>query len=342
MKPSQYINIVAAGIISVAACHGESPLSPPLLKADRSGSLLSPTTSAANTLLVDDDGMATASSCDAAGAASSTIGAAVAAAKAGDLIHVCPGVYEEQVVVTQNDLVIEGAGSEATVIRPTAPAANTTGLFTGSPLVPIVLVDGAIGVVVRHLTLDGSAATAAALPECPPLFLGIYYRNASGTVQETYITGLLHPSLLSCGVRIVVESGSGGSSNVVVDKSTVDQYGAVGIICNQMGTTCSVRGTTVKGRGPVDDFPQAGIQIAFGAFGADISGNTISDHVFTPRATQVNPFVFAPFGTGIVLGAADLAGDPDALRRLNQFASNEVDVFRIGTTEALQAFFRLF
>jgi hypothetical protein len=59
---------------------------------------------AATTHLVDDDGQATAASCDALGSASTTIQAAVAAASTlpGDTIKVCPGIYSEGVTVNKS------------------------------------------------------------------------------------------------------------------------------------------------------------------------------------------------------------------------------------------------
>src|SRR5438132_9211168 len=66
-------------------------------------------TSAATTLVVDDDGMASATDCNATTPAYPTISAAVAAASPGDTIKVCPGFYNEQVMVNKNNLTLLGA-----------------------------------------------------------------------------------------------------------------------------------------------------------------------------------------------------------------------------------------
>ena len=63
-------------------------------------------------LVVDDDGMGTAADCDDATACYSTIGAAVAAASNGDTIKVCPGTYNEGVVVNKS-LTITGDPGDA-------------------------------------------------------------------------------------------------------------------------------------------------------------------------------------------------------------------------------------
>jgi pectin methylesterase-like acyl-CoA thioesterase len=52
---------------------------------------------AQSTLVVDDDGQGTATSCNAGAPAFSSIQAAVNAAAPGDTILICPGTYDEQV-----------------------------------------------------------------------------------------------------------------------------------------------------------------------------------------------------------------------------------------------------
>ena len=115
----------------------------------------------AATLVVDDDGQATALNCDASGAAFSTIQLAVNAAASGDTIQICPGTYDEQLVVTKSSLTIRGAGAGLTVVRPTVVNQNSTNMF-GNPVAPIVLVDGTADLILANLTLDGSSADSGA------------------------------------------------------------------------------------------------------------------------------------------------------------------------------------
>lgn len=64
----------------------------------------------AATLVVDDDGQASVTDCNAASpASSSTIQAAIGMASAGDTIKVCPGTYAENVSVDKANLTIDGA-----------------------------------------------------------------------------------------------------------------------------------------------------------------------------------------------------------------------------------------
>jgi len=64
----------------------------------------------AATLVVDDDGFASATNCnDLTTPAFTTISAAVAAASPGDTIKVCPGFYNEQVSINTDNLTLLGA-----------------------------------------------------------------------------------------------------------------------------------------------------------------------------------------------------------------------------------------
>ena len=148
----------------------------------------------AATLMVDADGHASATNCNASTDTFTTIQAAVNAAAPGDTISVCPGVYSEQLVVpsSRGNLTIRGFGAGSTVLRPTAVLQNTTAIFSGAPVRPIVLVDGAPNVTFESLTIDGSAADSgsAVFPRCPIVgfYIGVYFRAGSGTINTTHIT----------------------------------------------------------------------------------------------------------------------------------------------------------
>ncbi len=85
----------------------------------------------ASIIVVDDDGMATAGDCNAATPASATIQGAVNAANPGDTIQVCPGTYNEGVLVGKT-LTINGAqaGVDARTRPVNTPASES--IVTGS------------------------------------------------------------------------------------------------------------------------------------------------------------------------------------------------------------------
>ncbi len=284
---------------------------------------------AQGTVVTDDDGRATAADCDAGALAFGSIQAAVDAAASGDSVLICPGTYDEQVVVGTSDLTIHGAGAGATVLRPTVVAQNTVRPGTTHPVAPILLVDGASGVRVSGLTIDGSEADGGAsiFPTCSgiPFYVGIFYRNSSGIIDTTHVTQTM--SAAYCAMGILGYSGAGGSVDLTVTDSLVDDYGVGGIICLGRGTTCSLIGNAIRGRGPVDDQLQSGISIRTGA-AAVITGNVITDHVFAPGHGVPES------SAGISLFFADPSSNPHLLRD-NVFAGNQVDVQRSGTEATL-------
>ena len=213
----------------------------------------------------------------------------------GETINVAAGTYPEQVSIPK-PLTILGAGQAVTVIRPTSVVANTTSLSTGDPIAPIVLVKDATAVTIDDLKVDGSGA---AFNACSPGYVGIFYRNGSGTVDDVDVVNVVHPSALGCQavIGISAQSGGAGTTNLTVSASTIHNYGKNGITCNGAATTCNVSDTSVTGRGPVGlgDAAQNGIQLGFGVTGSVI-GCEVHDNNYTPATVCA---------AGILLAGAD-------------------------------------
>ena len=257
----------------------------------------------AATLVVDDDGFATAVNCDDSVAAdSTTIQSAVDLASPGDTVFICPGIYNEQVKVVTNDLTIQGSGAGSTVIKPSSVSANTSSLFSGNPIAAIVVVEGTTGVELADLTVDGSTA---AFNVCSPGYMGIFYRASSGAINDTQVLNIFHPTAPGCQavLGIFVQSGNGGlglNSNVAIGGTVVDNYGKNGITANEAGTFVTVTNNVVTGRGPVGsgDAAQNGVQIGFGARGR-VTENTISDNDYTPTSWVACGLLFFEGGGGL-------------------------------------------
>lgn len=275
-------------------------------------------------LAVDDDGQASATDCNADQGAYNSIQQAVDAAMPGDTIFICPGVYDEQVVVTTSDLTIQGSGMEITIIRPSQVIVNSTGTSTPFPVAPILLVSEVTGVSVKDLTVDGALADeGAANLDCRTVgFLtGVYYRNSSGRVDSTHITNIRSDT--ACSAALSAWSVAGHVSNLVVNGNRFDNYGSEGFRCSGPKAACSVIGNTFLGRGPVDDQIQGGIIFHRGA-GGEISRNTILNHYYTPA---VGIFEFS---VGIALFNAEPELNPHLLQD-NAFSGNQFDIQRQGT-----------
>jgi hypothetical protein len=280
---------------------------------------------AATTLVVDADGQATATDCNAANSAFTTIQAAVNAAAPGDTIYICPGTYNEQVVVseTKGDLIIRGSGAGVTLLKPTAVTPNTTSILLGTQAAPILLINGAANVTIRSLTIDGSAADSGAVlvPNCTalPFYIGIYYRGGSGTVDTAQVTRIT--SGKACADAIRAEN-----ANVTVTTSMLDGYGRAGISCAGANAKCAIVGNMVRGLGPVNNQTQSGIQIRAAA-AATISGNVVTDN-FLIGAKGV-----PPSSVGIVLFDAQPTSNPHLVTQ-NVFANNQVNIQRQASAAA--------
>src|SRR5207248_4563487 len=113
-----------------------------------------------------------------------------------------------------------------------------------------------------------------------PRLIGIYYQNASGKVtgvaarnqaQNTANFGCQD----SAGMGILVQSdGSGGTSAVTVQNSTVRGFQKNGIAGTEQGTTITVSNNSVVGAGPIGT-AQNGIELAFGSTGT-VLNNKVS------------------------------------------------------------------
>ncbi len=231
---------------------------------------------------VDDTGSDVANLCLDSGAPCATIQKAVDVACVGETVHVGSGTFPEQVEIAKA-LTVRGAGAASTVIEPSSVVANTASLSTGNPAAAIVLVRDATDVRIEDLAVDGSTA---AFNACAPSYFGVFYRNASGTVDGVDVRDVLQPGAVGCQgvVGIFAQSGAGGATDLTVSNGQVTNYGKNGITCNESATVCAIEANTVIGRGPVPlgDAAQNGIQIGFGASGR-IEGNTVQDNDYLPQ-----------------------------------------------------------
>ena len=244
-----------------------------------------------------------------------TIQYAVDQSVPGDTVSVAAGTYNEQVEITTAQLTIDGAGAGATIVKPTSATANSSSIFSGALIAAIFVVDGATGVTIQELTVDGQTAAPNA---CQPTYVGIFYRGASGTISDTHVTNIFNPAVAGCQgfLAIFVQSGKGGKANVTIDGNQVDNYGKNGITANEGGTFVTVTNNTVNGRGPTfsGDAAQNGVQLGFGARGT-VTGNTISNHYYAPPDWTACGILF--YGAG---------GLNTTKTGANTFAGNEANI----------------
>jgi nitrous oxidase accessory protein NosD len=259
-------------------------------------------------ILVDDDKV----QCPTA--AYTSIQAAVNAAQSGNVIRVCAGTYQEQVVIDKS-LTLEA--DNGVIVIPSDVVANSAG-SSGSPIAAIILVRNAENVDLDGFIVDGSAN---GLSGCGPTFIGILYQDASGTIEHNAVRRVrLAPDLPGCqsGNAIDVESSSGGQSSVTIADNSVDGYQKNGITANEPGTTVQVTENAVTGIGPTTGAAQNGIQIGFGAKG-HVTNNSVADNVYSPCESAAN----CPSNA-----AGILIFQSDGVRvERNTLGSNQVGIF---------------
>ena len=203
---------------------------------------------------------------------------AVDASSSGDSIHICNGVYNEQVVIRKS---LDVDGDPQAYLMPTNMIANTASLTNGEPLAAGIFVAGAEHVNISVLTLD---AVANGINECAPRLFGILYQNASGVIDTVRIRNIkLSLSLNGCqsGTGIFVQSGSGGKSDVTIKNCPMSKYQKNGFTANEIGTTVSIDDNIVTGLGDTSGAAQNGIQIGFGAWGT-ITRNMVAGNFWSP------------------------------------------------------------
>jgi parallel beta-helix repeat protein len=237
------------------------------------------------TLYVASSGTDADNNCKASINPCQTINFALTLAQSGATIMVQAGTYDEQVKIT-HPVTIIGAGSTETVIKPSAVPAEDGDTDTIYPQFYIVDVSGTTGVNLKNIGINGSAATASLDTDgdgCGQDFVGVYYHDASGSMTHDAVTGIEMPAdLFGCqgglGVYAATDSGSPTPSVLNMSSDNINNYDKNGITCDDPGTVCNIKKTTVTGIGSTPLIAQNGIQI-WGA-SAGVTANVITDNTY--------------------------------------------------------------
>ena len=244
------------------------------------------------------------------------------------------GTYDEQVVIGKR-LTVDGAGQGVTVIAPSPIAVNTTRVGGGSPgsgVAGIVVIDSTTGVTIRDLTVDGAGH---ALTACdPPTFMGVYWRNASGTIEGSEVRNIEWGSgLEGCqgALGIFAESGGTGSTSVTIDGNSVHDVQKNGITAIGAATTATISGNTVTGWGPTDKIAQNGIQIGSGA-GGSITGNDVSGYDYTPSGWSATGILVTQAADGVVISGNNVHDNMEGIFIVNYSTPTMKDLTVSGNT----------
>jgi hypothetical protein len=268
----------------------------------------------AGIVFVSFEGMATASTvavgtCRSNLVSFPTIQAAVNQSPPNTMIEICPGSYPEQVSISKNLTltgVTAGPRNSAIVVAPTGGIVqNATDLFDGSGIAAQIFVKNTAKVNLSRLTVDGSNNQ---ITGCAPDLMGIYYQNASGTMNYVVTRNqALSQADNGCqsGEGIFVESGygSGGSATVTIENSSVHSYQKNGITADGSATVATITNNYVVGLGPTTGAAQNGIQVSDGARGA-IAGNKVVDDIYSPGTFGASGILVFDSGSLTISGNA--------------------------------------
>ncbi|HYJ31108.1 MAG TPA: calcium-binding protein [Allosphingosinicella sp.] len=281
-----------------------------------------------------------------------TIQLAVNAAADGDTIVVKAGTYVEQVVVTgRNGLtIVAEAGAEVTIRAPD-DLHETARSSSDREIHAIFTVVNSNAIELRDIKLDGHG-TGNTVDEGGGAgianFYGVYYRNASGTLENVDVTGIRDPypggttpggqpnvDGVQRGIAVVADNDSvlpfamhGGTiddfqkqaglfvrADLDISGVTVIGGGAQPVIAQNgfsiQRSTGTVTGNTMTGigyAGPANAY--SGVINASSNFDLVITGNTIGgSNVDNAAAKVVGIWIFQIFGSGVANSGGLISGN---------------------------------
>jgi|SRR5579863_4501323 len=137
---------------------------------------------------------------------------------AGSTINVCPGTYDEQVVISQ-PLTLRGVSynnssgnsSQVVIALPSTGLTTTSSIEFGTVAAQVQVTAGPVKI--SNITVDGTSGVSG----CPgPVPLGIFYSSgSSGTVSEVETRNQ------PCGIGIGAENGSGATESVAIENNNI-------------------------------------------------------------------------------------------------------------------------
>ena len=238
---------------------------------------------AANTIAVDDDGMASATDCDATDTAFMTIATAVTAANPGDTVKVCPGNYPESLTINKT-LTLLGAlsGVDAGNGMRTGLPATESVISSNAGRSPLylqannIIVDGFTVQGNTNANQFGTGILVQATRTGTQLLNNIVQNNIIGIIPTSETT--IRRNLIRNNNNPGPAGGSGiyndvGSNltNLVIDSNTLSGNNNSAVLLDRTGkitTSVTISNNNMSGNG-------SGV-VFFNVSNAAITGNTIT------------------------------------------------------------------
>jgi hypothetical protein len=223
-------------------------------------------------------------SCKAKIPSFATISAALIAAPAGSTILVCPGVYPEQVTITQAVTLNGVTDSNQDLAVITVPsgglAANSSSAF-GESIAAQVLVQGG-PVTINDIAVDGTGGDLQCAGNT--WVAGVFYApGSSGMVNHAKISGQLNSG---CGVGVWAENTDGPDKFISVQNSSVHDMDGFGIFLASGAASSNLFATI---RSNIVSVGTTGlIGIGLDNVNGLVAGNTVSNAMFGIVNTGTN------------------------------------------------------
>jgi len=231
-----------------------------------------------------------------------TIQQAVDEAQAGDIILIAEGTYTEQVVIDGlSNVSLIGVG--AVTIKAPADVVETSRSSSDRETHAVVTVEDGSGVILQNITVDGDGR-ANTIDEGtgagPAQYVGVFYRNASGGLEEVDIIGVRDPYAGGTTVDgYPVVSGNQRGVGLQVDNDTRLEFFMHGgsISDFQKNATAfnradlDISGVTITGGGAQTINAQNGVQVTNST--GSIDGNTITDIGYAGPALAYSGMILA-------------------------------------------------
>jgi hypothetical protein len=247
-----------------------------------------------------------------------TIQAAIDEAQDGDTILIASGTYDEQIVVDNIDnLTIKAAaGADVTITRPVGSLVQTETSSSGRALYSVVTVTGSENVTIQGIDVDG-LGTIGSLSGTQPNYLGVLYRNASGSLLEVDITGIRDPyeagttvggydvvSGNQRGVGLQVDNDGPALLDFTMTGGSITDFQKNATVFNR--ANLDITGVTITGGGDQTINAQNGIQVQNST--GSISNNIITGIGFAGPSVTYSGAILAIGNTDLDIMGNTIVG----------------------------------
>jgi parallel beta-helix repeat protein len=241
-----------------------------------------------------------------------SIQAAVTAAQPKDKVKVCPGTYNEQVIVGpgKNGLSLESQQPLAAVIKaPATIAADVTNFKS------LVRVSGSKDVSIRAFTISGPGPGP-----CDSIRSGVRVDNGGDAkIDHNHITLIQDTPFSGCQNGNAVQIGRGNPADggptagtADVTQNTIDNYQKTGVVVQSAGSSAKVDHNDIAGIGPTPLIAQNGVQVGVGGT-AVVTQNEISDNQYSPQTTSSTGVLLVNSDAGTVVSHNDIARNDEGI-----------------------------